>query len=147
MPRATPLKLIHTAQPTPTTTAPAGDAGPALDWGTIPDALDERGRAYWIHLALTYGPDPSRFLEGERGAVTMFCQWSGLAEAAAEDLHAEGLKVAGRSSADGGREVKNPLHQVFRDASLQVERWARQCRLTPASRPVGTPTTDDDNPF
>ncbi|HEX2298332.1 MAG TPA: phage terminase small subunit P27 family [Pseudonocardiaceae bacterium] len=135
---------------------PAKDAqlaGLGIDWSTVPEVLDEAGRAEWQRLAQVFAEDATRFREGDRAAVTAYCLfWSSFLRSA-EDVARNGPVVEGRSDKDRGRRVKNPATVSMRESGTQLRYWCRELALTPDSRgrtgiTDADPTRDDtDNPF
>ncbi|MFD1210983.1 phage terminase small subunit P27 family [Arthrobacter sp. GCM10027362] len=140
------LKILeHEPKRPAVTTPPRG----GLDWDNEPPNLAPEALAEWRRLAAVYATEPERFTEADRAGVTAYCSiWSDF-RAAEDALNRDGVTVDGRSSADRGRQVRNPALQAKREASQQLRLWATALRLTPASRAQSAPEPayDPDNPF
>jgi P27 family predicted phage terminase small subunit len=108
--------------------------GPGLDFSNEPAALDESGLAEWRRLAAEFESDPGRFREGDRAGLEAYCSYFSDFLAASYAIQSQGLTVPGRSSADAGRQVKNPAVAMKREASQQLRLWARELGLTPNAR-------------
>ncbi|WP_332758915.1 phage terminase small subunit P27 family [Streptomyces sp. MT206] len=147
------LRILGPAQRSLTVAKDAELGGLGLDFGVVPEQLDEAGRTRWEHLAREYSGNPTRFREGDRMAVTAYCMWSSLYLMASQDIKERGPVVEGRSSADRNQAVRNPHVQFAREASQQLRYWARELGLTPDARVrIGLADTadegqGDDNPF
>jgi P27 family predicted phage terminase small subunit len=124
-----------------------------LDFANIPpdvagtaDALAE-----WRRLADEYQRSPVRFREADRSAVIAYCISLALFLSASRQLLPDALLVEGRSSADRGRQVKNPMFVMWMQASGQLRYWARELGLTCDARARqglvndGKPDEDDDD--
>lgn len=150
------LKLLTPATSTRGSTPEAADAdlgGAALDFGEVPELLDAVGKDEWRRLGALFADHPTRFREADRVAVLSYCAWFGSWHRAHRDLARRGHMVRGRSSADRGRQVRNPSAQNAREAGTQLRYWARELGLTPDARvrlglgETGQRDQPDNNPF
>ena len=146
------LKIL-TPEPALRIAKEAEIGGVGLDWSEPPASMDGVGLAEWERLAVVFAHDATRFREGERAAVTAYCAYWSVFEAARADVAERGTVVEGRSDMDRGRMVKNPNVAAMREASQQLRYWARELGLTTDARvriglsEAGDSKNDDDNPF
>jgi P27 family predicted phage terminase small subunit len=103
----------------------------ALDWGTIPEELDEAARKKWQELQQRYSSNELRFHENDRDMLALFCATYSLRLMVLDALCDEGVMVEGRSSADAHRTVKSPLLAVVRDQTSLLIRLATELGMSP----------------
>lgn len=124
------LKLMATPKGRDPAATDAKIGGLGLDFDAVPAILDEVGRAEWQRLATVFKKDPVRFREGDRSAVTAYCLWHAVFEAAMRQLQA----------GEGSRAVEARV----KEASQQLRAWSRELGLTPDAR--GKMGISDDDP-
>ena len=114
--------------------ADAKVGGVGLDFADVPAILSGAGRDEWVRLGAVFEDQPTRFREGDRAILTAYAMTWGLYLGAVAELASAGLTVEGRSSADRGRQVKNPALVSMTQLASQLRYLARECGLSPDSR-------------
>ena len=115
-------------------TSDAKVGGIGLDFDDIPVVLAGDALAEWSRLGTVFADQQTRFREGDRAILVAYCLTWGLYLDAVAELAGDGLTVAGRSSPDRGRQVKNPVLVSMTQLSGQLRFLARELGLTPDSR-------------
>lgn len=108
--------------------------GIGLDWDLVPPGLGDDAAVLWADLAAVFTSTPTRFRESDRSLLTRYCATCELADRAERLLLEEGLMVPGRSPADAGRAVKNPVNQLYRDFCMLQLSFGRALGLGPVAR-------------
>ncbi len=97
---------------------------------TMPKDMDDRAKAVWRHVVREMASTEIIFA-ADRDVLRCYCEAVSQYESSMRTLVSSSPLVRGARSGDL---IKNPLHQIVRDARDAVRLFARELGLSPSAR-------------